>query len=42
VALTNKSGEDGVAHWINEFYGRKGNKQISKIKCHKAARWVMD
>ncbi|MHB8900152.1 MAG: hypothetical protein ACYC6Y_15495 [Thermoguttaceae bacterium] len=42
VALTDKSGSDGVAHWINEFFGLKGDDRISKIKCHKVARWVMD
>ena len=42
VALTDKSGADGVAHWINEFFGLKGEDRISKIKCHKVARWVMD
>jgi len=42
VALTDKSGADGVAHWVNEFFGLKGEQRISKIKCHKLARWVMD
>ena len=42
VALTDKSGTDGVAHWVNEFFGLKGDDRISKIKCHKVARWVMD
>ena len=42
VALTDKSGADGVAHWINEYFGLKGTERISKIKCHKVARWVMD
>jgi isopropylmalate/homocitrate/citramalate synthase len=42
VALTDKSGADGVAHWINEYFGLKGDERISKIKCHKVARWVMD
>jgi len=42
VALTDKSGADGVAHWVNEFFGLKGDQRISKIKCHKVARWVMD
>ena len=31
-----------VALWINEFFGLKGDQRISKIKCHKVARWVMD
>lgn len=42
VALTDKSGADGVALWVNEFFGLKGDDRISKIKCHKVARWVMD
>jgi len=42
VALTDKSGADGVAHWVNEFFGLKDADRISKIKVHKVARWVMD
>jgi len=42
VALTDKTGSDGVALWVNEFFGLKGDKRISKIKCHKVARWVTD
>jgi isopropylmalate/homocitrate/citramalate synthase len=42
VALTDKSGADGVAHWVNEFFGLKNQDRISKIKCHKVARWVSD
>ncbi len=42
VAITDKSGTDGVAHWVNEFFGLKGDERISKIKCAKLARWVID
>ncbi len=42
VALTDKSGADGVTHWVNEFFGLKGDDRISKIKVVKLARWVMD
>jgi isopropylmalate/homocitrate/citramalate synthase len=42
VALTDKSGADGVTHWVNEFFGLSGDDRINKIKCHKVARWVMD
>ena len=42
VAITDKSGADGVAHWVNEFFGLKGAQRISKIKMHKVARWVID
>jgi len=42
VAITDKSGADGVTHWINEFFSLKGEERISKIKIHKLARWVLD
>lgn len=42
VAITDKSGADGVAHWVNEFFGLKGDDRINKIKVHKLARWVID
>ena len=42
VAITDKSGVDGVALWVNEFLGLKGKERLSKIKVHKVARWVMD
>ncbi|MHC4324450.1 MAG: 2-isopropylmalate synthase [Planctomycetota bacterium] len=42
VAITDKSGADGVAHWINEFFGLKGDDRINKIRVHKMARWVID
>jgi isopropylmalate/homocitrate/citramalate synthase len=42
VALTDKTGADGVAHWVNEYFGLKDKRRISKIKCHKLARWVHD
>jgi len=42
VAITDKSGTDGIAHWVNEFFGLKGGERISKIKCAKLARWVID
>ena len=42
VALTDKSGADGVALWVNDFFGLDGEQRISKIKCHKLARWVHD
>ncbi|MBN2139184.1 MAG: hypothetical protein JW720_15365 [Sedimentisphaerales bacterium] len=42
VAITDKSGADGVAHWVNEFFGLKGGERINKIKIHKLARWVID
>jgi citrate (Re)-synthase len=42
VAITDKSGADGTTIWINDFFGLKGDERISKIKCHKVCRWVMD
>ena len=42
VAITDKSGTDGVAHWVNELFGLKGTDRISKIKVARLARWVMD
>ena len=42
VALTDKSGSDGVALWVNEFFGLKGDDRLSVMKVHKVARWVND
>jgi isopropylmalate/homocitrate/citramalate synthase len=42
VALTDKSGADGVALWVNEYFGLKGSERLSMIKVHKVARWVHD
>ncbi len=42
VAITDKSGADGIALWVNQFLGLEGENRISKIKMHKIMRWVMD
>ena len=42
VSITDKSGVDGIALWVNDFLGLKGKDRLSKIKVHKVARWVMD
>jgi isopropylmalate/homocitrate/citramalate synthase len=42
VCITDKSGADGVALWINNFLGLKGKERLSKVKLHKIARWVAD
>ena len=42
VAITDKSGTDGVVHWVNEFFSLKGEVRINKIKVHRLARWVID
>ena len=31
-----------MTHWINQYFGLKGEDRINKIKCHKVARWVLD
>ena len=42
VAITDKSGVDGVCLWINELFNLEGQERINKIKVHKVARWVID
>jgi isopropylmalate/homocitrate/citramalate synthase len=42
VMITDKSGADGITHWINAYFGLKGEDRISKIKVHRLARWVID
>jgi len=42
VAITDKSGAQGVAHWVNEYLGLKGEDRLSITKVAKIARWVMD
>ena len=42
VSITDKSGVDGIALWVNTFLGLEGDSKLSKIKVHKVARWVMD
>ena len=42
VAITDKSGVDGIAIWVNQYFGNTGEDRISKIKVHKVAQWVMD
>ena len=42
VAITDKTGVDGVALWVNDFLGLKEKDRLSKIKVHKIARWVLD
>ena len=42
VAITDKTGVDGVALWVNDFLGLEGEERLSKIKVHKIARWVLD
>jgi isopropylmalate/homocitrate/citramalate synthase len=42
VAITDKTGTDGVALWVNKFLGLEGEKQLTVIKVAKIQRWVMD
>jgi len=42
VTINDKSGIDGVAMWVNNYLGLKGDRRISKIKCAKIGRWVVD
>ena len=32
----------GVALWVNEYLGRKGEERLSKAKIGRVARWVRD
>ena len=42
VSITDKSGTDGLAVWVNEFLGLKGDERLSIMKVAKIQRWVMD
>ena len=42
VAITDKSGADGVALWVNNYLGLTGPDRLSKIKLHKICRFVAD
>jgi len=42
VAITDKSGVDGIVLWVNNFLGLEGDERLKKVNVHKIARWVMD
>ena len=42
VSITDKSGADGIALWVNNFLGLEGKARISRFKMHKIMRWVDD
>ncbi len=42
VAITDKSGVDGIAIWVNDYFNLTGENRINKIKVHRVAQWVMD
>jgi len=42
VALTDKSGSDGAALWVNNYLGLKDKSRLKKTKLVKIMRWVTD
>ncbi|MGR3319545.1 MAG: 2-isopropylmalate synthase [Candidatus Anammoxibacter sp.] len=40
ICITDKSGADGVAFWVNQFLGLSGEGRLSKAKIAKIAKWV--
>lgn len=42
ISITDKSGADGVALWVNKFLGLHGKERLNKAKVARIARWVMD
>ena len=42
VAITDKSGTDGIAFWVNEFLGLKGKQKLTLSKISPIQRWVMN
>jgi isopropylmalate/homocitrate/citramalate synthase len=42
VAITDKTGADGVAYWVNDFLGLTGADKLKKTKMVKIMRWVTD
>ncbi len=42
VALTDKSGSDGVALWVNNYLGLDRSQRLKKTKLVKLMRWVTD
>jgi len=43
VAITDKTGTDGIAVWVNEFLGTRGTPDEVKLtKIVKIQKWVMD
>ena len=42
VAITDKSGVDGIALWANEYLARQGKEPLRKAKLGRVARWVHD
>jgi len=42
VAITDKSGSEGIHLWVNNFLGLHGNAMIKKTKLVKIMKWVTD
>lgn len=42
VAISDKSGTDGIALWVNSFLGLKGDERLTLTKVAPIQRWVMD
>ncbi len=42
VAITDKSGTDGVVMWVNDHLGLEGKDKVNKIRVAALCRWVMD
>ncbi len=42
IVITDKSGSDGVYHWVNTFLGLSETQRIKKTHMAKIMRWVAD
>jgi isopropylmalate/homocitrate/citramalate synthase len=42
IAITDRSGVDGVVLWVNRYLQQADGEYVSKLKVHKIARWVSD
>ena len=42
VAITDKSGVDGVALWVNDYLSLEDDERVNKSKVGRIARWVRD
>jgi len=42
VAVTDKSGADGVALWVNDYLGLEGDQKLKATKTARITRWVMN
>jgi isopropylmalate/homocitrate/citramalate synthase len=41
-AITDKSGVDGIARWVNEYLTLQGKEPVRKTKVARVALWVRD